>query len=498
MVEKVSNDTYLEGLTALGANYASLHLPESLKNGTQGYLDFLYSDPDRQTADAGAFDKFSGLLARAAVSSAMYSYNWNSPFEQFVQDLPFGNGKILTAMETPEVDSFDAHRSDLLVRDFGQPHQAFIPLDFSPRKTISISSTTIRTSLLTNGDLAQYVNTQTDTITNADRIATYARFKQELVNALRSKHKPVPNVHIHFDDPLHPTDKELEELSILSRKYAQQMSVAPSALYNMEHLTTISSPDALVAYLVPALNANMSVKVLANAFHVDMTGINSRAIYLDDLGMSGLYMVMADRAWLNEYRQLRTIQAMPFDPSTQSFNLSLVHRAAIGVNPFKNAISFSEAETTLIDQITVVPPTSIEASCVADDGTPVTEWDPEDPMPLHLRVTPKGGSITPDTARFALPVNHVAEVTSDTPGAVKATTYVDNFDTFHWQRSPKLKDGTKLTITVRSTANDDQSGDIETERAKEPLTATATLTIKVGHTTVTPAPSAQDDSVDAE
>lgn len=471
-----ANEDYLKGMAIVGADMSTQGLPQALQNGTVSTLQYLFPDPERAVADPGHMDEFSGLLARMAVRSAIYTYNWNSPFEQFVTSLTNGNGKLLTALDTPKMDTFDAFKSDLLVRDYGNPHQKFIPLNFSPRKTISISATNLKTSLLTEGEISTYQQTQTDTLTNADRIATYITNKREIANAIRSG--KVPNVHVDIKDPAHPTADELEEISILSRRFATQLSVVPSAQYNMAHVTTISSPDAMRAFLVPNLNANMMVKVLANAFNMGQTGIQQRMIFLDDLGFPDLYMILADREWIVNARLMRTIQAMPFDPSTQSFNLSLVHREAIGVNPFKNVLMFSANPTTLVEQITVVPPTSVSARMEADDGNVVDTWDPTEKMPLHIAVIPQGGSVTPDIAAYMVPSGHRTDVSSDDPTRLNKSTYVDRFDVVHFQRKPKLKDGTKLTFHVISHANDNPSNSVKDEVGKAALTADATLTIK--------------------
>ena len=488
----VGNEDYLKGMAIVGADMSTQGLPTALQNGTVSTLQYLYPDPDRTVADPGHMDEFSGLFARMAVRSAIYTYDWNSPFEQFVTTLNNGKGKLLTALETPKMDTFDAHKSDLLVRDYGDPHQKFVPLNFSPRKTISISATNLKTALLTDGEISTYQNAQTNTLTNADRIASYVMQKKVIADAIRSG--KVPNVHVDIKDSEHPTSEELEQLSVLSRKYALQLGVVPSALYNMAHVTTISSPDAMRAFLVPNLNANMMVKVLANAFNMTQTGIQQRMLFLDDLGFPDLYMILADREWLVNARLIRTIQAMPFDPSTQSFNLSLVHRAAIGVNPFKNAITFSSNPTTLIEQINITPPTSVTARMESDDGAVVDSWDPTRKMPLHISVDPQGGTVTPDIAEYMVPSGHRTEVSSDNPTNLNASTYVDRFDVVHFQKRPKLKEGSKLTFHVISHANDNPSNTVKDEVGKAPLTAEAVLTIKYDRDGSEAAPIAQDET----
>lgn len=496
----ISNENYLKGMAMLGADMSSQGLPQALQNGTASTLQYLFPDPDRTVASPGHIDEFTGLLARMAVKTAVNTYNWNSPFEQFVTSLSNGDGKLITALETPKMDTFDAKRSDLLVRDYGVPHQALIPLNYSPRKTVSISATNLKTSLLTDGEIANYQDAQIDTLTNADRIAMYVACKRAITDAIRTR--KVPNVQVLIQDPMHPTEKELEELSIQTRKYSAQMALVPSAMYNMEKLTTVSSPEALRAFLVPGVNANLMVKVLANAFHMEMTGIQQRMLMLDDLGFSDLHMIIADREWLVNARMLRTIQAMPFDPSTQSFNLSLVHRAAIGVNPFKNAITFSNNPTTLVEKITVNPPTGVSARMVDDAGNTVSSWDPADDMPLHIAVQPEGGSVTPDVADFIVPSGHRVEVSSDDPTGLNKATYVDRFDVVHFQKRPALKTGSKLTFHVISHANDNPSGPMSEEVGKQALTADVVLTIKPAAKDTHPmseqpaAPVAQDDSED--
>lgn len=472
----VTNDDYLRGLSLLGTTMGVQGLPQALQNGVTSTLEYLFPDPDRQVASVGNFDKFSGLLARAAVESAIYSYSWNTPFEEFTEPLPYGSGKLMTALETPEMGTFDAKRSDLLVRDYGKPHQKFAPINFEPRKSISISANILKTSLLTEGQMSSYMDAQADTLTNGDRIASYIKYMETIKGAVLSG--KMANIHVDIADPEHPTAQELETLSIMVRKYAQQMGVVPSAAYNMAGVTTVSTPDNLRALVTPDFSANLAVKVLANAFNMSQTGVQQRLLTIDHMPVNQLYMILCDKRWLRGFRQIRTIQAMPFDPSTQSFNLSLVHREAITVNPFMNAIAFSAAPTTLREKITVTPPTGITATLVADDGQQVTEWDPRSDMPLHIVVKPTGGSITPDIAPYIIPSGHTTTVSTDAAKTLTTATYVDNFDTVHFQ-SRGLKDGQKLTFTVTSRANDNVDDTLTDAQQREPLTTTVDLTIKI-------------------
>ena len=490
----ISNQDFLNGMAIKGSNYGIQEVPQVLRNGVDSFLRYMYPDPQRQLAHNGHFNAFMDLLSRIAPDSAILTYNWNSPFERFVHPFPFGDAKLITAVKTPRMEVFDAQRSDLLKRDFGKADQVLLPMNYSARQTRSISANVLKTSLLSEGQLSEYIDAQIDTLTNADRIATYGYFMEVIRDAIVSGN--VPNVHLHLADPEHPTAEEMQEMATIYRTYAAQLAVVPSAMYNMRHVTTVSNPDRLMTTLAPEINANMMVKVLSMAFNMDQTGLGTKMMFVDKMPQKGVYGILHDRDWYGEHRQLRTFGYMPFDPSTQSSNLTIVRRSAIGINPFVNAVMISEGPTTIPrDTVTITPASKLTASIVAQDGTPVTEWTRRTPSPLHLLVQPADGSVDPDLDEYLVPAGHVARITSDYAG-LDARTYVDAFDTIHLQ--PGLPKGTVLTITVTSHANDDPDGDLTAEQAKQPLVATTQLTMtdatKAVRRARKPADANKDDS----
>lgn len=469
----ISNQDFLNGMAIKGSNYGIQEVPQVLRNGVDSFLRYMYPDPQRQLAHNGHFNAFMDLLSRIAPDSAILTYNWNSPFEQFVHPFPFGDAKLITAVRTPRMEVFDAQRSDLLKRDFGNSDQVLLPLNYSARQTRSISANILKTSLLSEGQLSEYIDAQIDTLTNADRIATYGYFMEAIRGAIVSG--DVPNVHLHLDNPENPTAEEMQNMATLYRTYAAQLAVVPSAQYNMRHVTTVSDPSRLMTTLAPEINANMMVKVLSMAFNMNQTGLGTRMMFVDKMPQAGVYGILHDRDWYNEYRQLRTFGYMPFDPSTQSSNLTIVRRSAIGINPFMNAVMFSEAPTSIPrGSVTITPATRIVASVVDQTGAPVSTWTRRTPAPIYLRVQPADGSVDPDLAEYIVPSGHVARITSDYPG-LDARTYVDAFDAIHLQ--PGLPKGTVLTITVTSHANDDPDGELTAEQAKLPLTTSVQITM---------------------
>ncbi|QHJ77787.1 MAG: hypothetical protein [Caudoviricetes sp.] len=489
----IPNQDYLNGMAIKGSNHGIQGLPEIMQNGVDSFIKYLFPDPQRQLASNGHMNKFMDLLSRIAPDSAIMTYNWNSPFEKFVKPLPFGDSKLITAVKTPRMEAFDAKHSDLMKRDFGESDQVVLPMNYEARKTRSISANLLKTSLLSEGQVSDYIDAQIDALTNADRIATYDYFMKAIRDAIIGGQ--IPNIQLHLEDPEHPTRDEMEQMATLYRTYGQQLGVVPSAMYNMRHITTVSNPDRLMTTIAPNLNANMMVKVLSAAFNMDQTGLGTRMMFIDKIPQAGVYGILHDRDWYNEYRNLRTFGYMPFDPSTQSSNLVIVRRSAIGINPFVNSLMFSEAPDTIPrGHVTITPPSKLNVSVMADDGTTVTEWAPDNPEPLHLVVVPADGQVDPDLLAYSIPRGHVARIQSDYDG-LDARTYVDVFDVIHLQ--PELPDGTVLTITVTSHANDNPDDDVLTAQAKQPIKAVTKLTIRARSAAPQDeTPKAQDETAD--
>lgn len=479
----VNNDAYLDAILRQGGDGVERVIPSPLLNGVSDTLSAFYHDPMRAMPSQGAWDTFSDLYGRWATKIAIHSYNWNSPFEEFVEPLMNGRGQEMVALETPEVKTFDAFKSDLLVRDYGKPHTKFVPMNFEPRKTISINDTTIRTAILEPAQLAEYTNAQVDTLTNADKIATYTYMKKVLGDALLNK--GFKNVQVEFADPMKPTRDELKELSRQIRFFAQMFTVAPSALYSIDGVTTITqSPDDLVLFTTPHILSFLDVNVLADAFNVSYTDIKQRVIVLDSLPFKNLWAILADKRFLREFRQVRTIAGMPYDPSTQSFNLSLVHRSAIGYNPFVNAIGFSSEETTVVDKVTIIRPTGIEARVVTDMGIELDTYNPNSDVVARLVVTPTGEAYDPEKFKeeAKVKVGYTAIVTAENGDgeAVKlnSRTYVDQFGIIHVQKSLDVE-GTTLTFKIISNTNDNPSETILENANRQPLETEVTLKLGV-------------------
>jgi hypothetical protein len=472
-MERVSNEMYLSAIMANGTRADQQILPDPTQNGVGDLMQSLYSDPMYTQPSQGAWDTFSGLFGRWATQIAIHSYQWNSPFEAFVEPLMNGRGKELVALETPEMDAYDAHRSQMLFRDFGTPHTKFIPMDFEVSKSISISETNIRTAILEPGQLSTYTNAQVDTLINADKIATYTAMKKHLSDGMAQP--GFANLNINIADPANPTPEELRLLSQRIRYMADMLTIKPSARYNVEGVTTISQPNELVLFITPTISTSLTVNVLADAFNRADVALQPRLVTVDEMPIKDAWCCLADVKYLREARQIRTIQGMPYDPSTQSFNLTLVHRSAMGFDPFVNAVAFSGSPTTVREEVTVQPDTSVSAKIVKQNGQAVTQYDPaKSRMPLHLVIEGSGGSVTPDDVFFRLPQGHRVTVTADKPDVLNSKTYVDTFDVIHLQKG--LPKGIKLTFNVTSFANE-QNKTIAEAKAYKPLTASCTLEI---------------------
>lgn len=477
----VTNDQYLDAILSQGGDAVEAIIPSPILNGVSDTLSAFYTDPLRTMPSQGAWDTFSDLFGRWATRIAIHSYQWNSPFEEFVEPLTNGRGQEIVALETPEVKTFDAFKSDLLVRDYGNPHTVFIPMNFEPRKTISINETTIRTAILEPGQLSEYTNAQVDTLVNADKIATYAFMKKTLGNAILNK--GFKNWQITFADPAKPTPEELKSFSKAIRIFSSLFTVAPSALYNSKGITTITpSVNDLVVFTTPQMVANLDVDVLADAFNVSKADISQRVIILDSLPYRNLWAVLADRRMLREFRQTRTIAGMPFDPSTQSFNLSLVHRSAIGFDPFVNAIGFSSEPTTVDEVIKITRPTGITARVVSDAGTELAQYNPRSALSARVVVTPEGEAYDPESLKDSarVKVGYTTEITAENADGedvkLNSRTYVDEFGIIHVQKSLPVE-GVTLHIRVLSLTNENPSGTVLEAANTKPLETVVDLTI---------------------
>lgn len=469
----INNDLFLHSLWAQGTDAARQILPSSSLNGVDSTMSALYSDPLRTAPSQGAWDTFSGLWGRMALEMALHTTKWTSPFEQFVKDMPYGDTALITGMEVPEMDTYDAHKSALLVRDFGNPHTIGLPINFEVTKTISISEANIRKSFLTPGNLASYMNTQINTILNADSIASYAKFKQVLADAMLTD--GFYNFEVPIANVMNPTADELKNLSKSIRLFAGMFTVSMSSNYNAAGLPWVSDSNNLIFITTPAIKSALDVNVLADAFHTSYADIQQKIILIDSLPYENVWGILADKDVLQEHRQIRTIAGMPYDPSTMSFNMSLVHKSAIGYSPFANALCFSSSPTTLKQVVKVTPMTELTVWAERQSGEKITEIALDDDEIFMIKMGQKGGSVDPKTKDIVVPVYGTVSVSGDKPGVLNSRTYVDQFGKLHLQKN--IPAGTILTFTAVSTANDNPSDKLVNAKRRKPLTATYQVTI---------------------
>lgn len=238
----------------------------------------------------------------------------------------------------------------------------------------------------------------------------------------------------------------------------------PSMNYNHIPVPVFESPETLVVWVTPEVDAVIDVQALASVFNMEKADIQYRKIVIPEFPIPNVYAAITSEDFIY-YRDFMTGLEPPFyNPGNRTFKYYYWANALIGVNPAANCVLFSTDAQTVIPTVTVAP----SGMTIAPDTFTVSAGGSKQ-LKIELTGTVTGDdtgliAVEPDSATFEL-----AAVDSDSaPVQLNSRTYVDAYGVLHVQKT--IETGTVITITATSTYVN-PSGSTST------YTATATATV---------------------
>lgn len=243
-----------------------------------------------------------------------------------------------------------------------------------------------------------------------------------------------------------PTSKELgQELLVKIRTDAGMMRF-PSTLYNNIDVPTFETPDSLILWVTPQVDAQLDVYALADIFHLEKAEINYRKIVIPQFPIPNVCAALTSDDFIYCRDNWYGIEPPFYNPETRTYKYYLFHDQLIGVNPLANCVLYTT------DAGTETPTITMKATGLAfstETGTVAMGGSIDLGQYLELQGTVSKDSaikVEPDAARYALTATG-----SDgtTPVRLGARTYVTDAGVLHVQ-AKGLTAGDVITVTATS------------------------------------------------
>jgi hypothetical protein len=239
----------------------------------------------------------------------------------------------------------------------------------------------------------------------------------------------------------------------------------PTMLYNHIPVPVFESPDTLILWVTPEVQANLDVNTLASVFQLDKADIQYRVVMIPEFPIPNVYAALTSEDFIY-YRDFMTGLEPPFyNPGNRTMKYYYWANALIGINPAANCVLFTTDANTAIPTVTITP----TGLSFVDDTVDI-EIGGKVQLALELAGTGATSAIAvePDAGMFEVSASRTAEGET-VPVALNSRTYVDSYGVLHAQKTG-LEVGDEITITAKSAY-------INPSGATTTFTATATATV---------------------
>lgn len=160
------------------------------------------------------------------------------------------------------------------------------------------------------------------------------------------KHPTINRSYFKYGVPaLDGTNNELACKAFVKtlRKAVQDLSF-PMNLYNIGEVTTWTNPEDLVLLINKDLIAEIDVEVLAKAFNMGKTDIQTQIVVMDDFGsLENTYALLIDKDFFKVFDTLSDMESQRNAQGKFTNYFYHVHQI-LSLSPFKNAVRFTTEE----------------------------------------------------------------------------------------------------------------------------------------------------------
>lgn len=239
-----------------------------------------------------------------------------------------------------------------------------------------------------------------------------------------------------------------------------------SGRYNAGGAPTWTAPSDLVLFCTPEFSAMLDVNVIAFAFNASAADLNVRVIEIDDFGIDGCQAILADRDFFMCADTLFDFESIR-NPKALSWNYFLHHHGIYSVSRFVNAVMFT-TETVTAATVPSVTVSAVSVDYAEVDGVKPTFAEIGGKTRLVATVT---GSVSPETAGYAVPQGVTWAITGVQGGPLKMGTFIDAEGVLHVDPD---ETSTGVTVTATSTYID------PTKDLSDQIAQTKSLNVGIG------------------
>lgn len=415
-----------------GSNEFQQRIPNPAISGMASAVEAIF-DP----YNSDMYNEFSHLL-----NGIMMTYVYSRRFENPLRELKkparvFGNTERMVAVNYLKARSFNPESESLLRVDAPEYQEWFFSVNYRVKYKFNFSRTDMRRAFSEDGyGFNELLQATLDAQISSDQ---YDEMNTMIQMFAEAEHR----WGIFKQGVSAPVDKETaESLAIAIRAAANRLKF-PTTYYNAIDVPVFETPETLVLWVTPDVDAILDIAWLANVFNMSVAELNYRKIVIPEFPIPGVYAALTSE----DFIYMRDVEygVYPFwNPDTLSDAYFLHHQAMVGANPAANAILFGDFESSSIPTVTVTP----TAFTFAPDTGNVA---PGGELQLHYTLvgTVSGDDagligVEPDSCIF-----EVAAARSDAAIPLNTRTYVDERGVLHVQKTGLEADD---VITVTATA----------------------------------------------
>ena len=370
----------LEAFRQSNANYAA-RLP-------QVTIDNVLEVGGIIATDEGMFNDFVRLIARVA-ESYVTTPKFENPLErnkravnkygELIEEIFIGlvQSKAFRS-DDPAVDLFKAEKPNL--------DAVYYRRNREEKYKVTIDRVALERALTEEGGISRIVDTIIESMHTSNKIDEYEYMKALLEGAYKKGEMYFVEVGDIFND----SDAQRKFIK-KAKEYAHLVRFKNN--FNARGVETTTNKESMTLYMPARVSAEIDVDVLAKAFNMGKTEIDTREIVLDRFADDNMLAVLVDDSFFIVADHLRTVTSQ-FDASALKTNYWLHIHQTIARSPFATAIVF-------VKQL----PENVSARLIISPNVAIVTGEPErkanDVLTVHTSLEGFDGT-TDDLSNYTL------------------------------------------------------------------------------------------------
>lgn len=451
----VKNSVILGKIWLEASNAYQQRIPNPATEGIAACVDALF-DP----LNNDLYNEFSGLL-NGIMSTYVYSRRFENPYREIKKDpRRFGASEREVCCNYMQGHAWKFDDETLLKTERPEYVEWFYSTNYRVRYEFSWNRVELQQAFAEDGyGFNDLLAATLDAQISSDNYDEMNTMLQVFAEADARFDGGLYRHHVSNDFSTVDARKNVAtEILEAARIYANRLKF-PTVMYNALPVPVHETPETLILWITPEIEAYISVDALAQLFHIDRAEVRYRTFIVPEFPIPGVYAAITSE----DFIWWRDVEYGVYDfwnPSKLEQKWYLHHWARVGANPAANCILIGDFEDTNRPTVTV------ETSGLAFE--PAT-YEVELGGQVQTHVVLQGTVSNDPTGKVAVePDSALYELVCEGK-QLNSRTYVDERGILHVQKGG-LEVGDVITITGTSTYTNPSGETTE-------YTATATATI---------------------